>query len=189
MLCCAQVSFDLTARQANLSLPPAATGRLQLVLLASQTLRMGSVRVNGIASVDSLLRDRSSPKAVVLEGLSAGWHMITWDADEDMAIVAPPAYPPPRYKAAFLGRDDVTQGNWIGKYGSAGRLFFSPPPPAPPAPPGPPPTPAASAATCAVVSEAATNSSNMKPLVLSQPPTHTSCMLALVWHSARHSDY
>jgi hypothetical protein len=50
------------------------------------------------------------------------------------------------------------QGNWIGKYGTAGTLFFALAPP-------PSPTPIDPRSRCAVVGEAAPNTTNMRPLV------------------------
>ena len=186
-----KVSFDLHQRQANLSLPAGMlSARLELVLLPSQpALCVGSVRLNGgllppDSSTTSIVADQSTARRLILEGLVPGSHRITWTLDHEqeqeqkheqekhsMRSVdqVAPAYPPPRYSSIFMNRDDATQGNWKGRYGSLGYLFFTPPPLPPPPPPGPAPTPPGSAATCAVVGEAAPNTTNMKPLVYNYP--------------------
>lgn len=180
-----EVSFDLHKREANLSLPAGMlSARLELGLLPLQPAPLnGSVRINGgllppdsstrIIVADQSTSTSSSSSRLIIEGLTSGNHRITWALAPKQLEgahsneLATPAYPTPRYPSSFLRRDDTTQGNWKGRYGSAGYLFFTQPPPPPPPPPGPPPTPPGSAATCAVVGEAQPNSTNMKPLVRS----------------------
>jgi hypothetical protein len=175
-----EVSFDLHSREANLGLPAGMlSARLELALLPSQpAIIAGSVRVNGEVPPDSsvtiIIAEQSSyttSSRLILDGLAPGNHRITWAVEQDengtrsVDQVVTPAYPTPRYSSKFLQRDDTTHGNWKGRYGGSGYLFFAQPPPPPPPPPGPPPTPPGSATTCAVVGEAAPNTTNMKPLV------------------------
>ena len=179
-----EVSFDLHQREANLSLPAGMlSARLELGLLPLQPAPLnGSVRINGgllppDSSTRIIVADQSTSTTtssrLIIEGLTSGNHRITWALAPKQLEgarsneLATPAYPTPRYPSSFLRRDDTTQGNWKGRYGSAGYLFFTQPPPPPPPPPGPPPTPPGSATTCAVVGEAQPNSTNMKPLVRS----------------------
>ena len=157
------MAIDLRLQTANLTVPPGASGRLELRLLCSQHLRTNSVRLNGVG-VPQLAALPGVVEAVVVEGIGAGQHTVGWEVDPALAgAVQPPAFPPPTYRAKFLRRDDATRGNWKGKFGAKGHLFFDAPPLAPPPAPPAPPTPAST--TCAVVTEAQPNTTNMKPLV------------------------
>jgi alpha-L-rhamnosidase len=125
----------------RVSAPPALRGRLELTRslldrlgLAGVTSVSARVEVEGedglvktVLAVPALEVDEEGTAALVLPtGAAAVVVTLLGGAAAPAAVAVPPnPFPPISYPATFVARDELTQGNWIGVYGSAGYALFA----------------------------------------------------------------
>ena len=128
-----EVSVDLSLGTANVTVPSGLHGRVAIPLLPGRLLtalwingsvvsmepesthRQGRLPLvvtrNGIASG----RYRHGDGACWIEGIGPGTHRLRWTLSASSARVEhrePTPFPPPRYRAQFVRRDNKTSGNW-----------------------------------------------------------------------------
>jgi hypothetical protein len=139
-----EVAMNLLEKRATIIVPEGVTsesggggGSLAIPLLGRQALRSLTHSKDGVTLRDVTLAGadgagetrRGRVRAHWVTGddttgagrLTAGTHVFTWEFQEGTERVeaaAPPAYPPPKYAAEFVGIDNATSGNWKGKFGS-----------------------------------------------------------------------
>ena len=117
---------------ANLTVPSGVRGRVAIPLLPGRLLTAvwinGSTvsveRVNETHHGDAPLfvriesasgRYRHAGGVCWVEGIGPGTHRLRWTLEGSSARgehAEPTPFPPPRYKAQFLRRDNETSGNW-----------------------------------------------------------------------------
>eukprot|EP00937_MAST-01D_sp_MAST-1D-sp2_P005240 g5240.t1 len=140
-----EVSFNLTARQANVTVPgggdrgPPISGPVGITLLPGQVLASLSVDgrpvpVAAAAAAAAAPRAEAGTTQHWTPPLGPGRHAVSWTlaggaggsapAPAPAARQAPP-YPPPRWGAEFLRRDDAAAGDWRrAGYGQQGFKLF-----------------------------------------------------------------
>ena len=119
-----EVSFDLDAREANVTVPEGVetAGRVGIPLIGGA--RMVELTVNGLRAADGTHNDDGDVHWI--KDLGVGTHALRWRLSSELSPPPPPPspFPPPTYAMKFTRRDDATKGNWQGIYGSKGYNFF-----------------------------------------------------------------
>ena len=136
-----EVSFDLTQREATVAVPFGGVdgGRIAIPLLPGD-VAVRALQINGsewrtvdvdVAGVADAKDDATRQDRVhwIDASFGPGRHTLRWkllqDADAAAAAAGPPSpFPPPTYPMTTVGRDNATQGNWRGAYGSQGFQFY-----------------------------------------------------------------
>jgi hypothetical protein len=130
-----EVSFDLTQHEAIVAVPFGGvdSGRIAIPLLPGD-VAVSALQINGsewreIARVVDAQDDLTRQDRVhwIDASFGPGRHVLRWKLLQDVAqaAAAPPSpFAPPTYPMTTVGRDNKTQGNWRGAYGSQGFYFY-----------------------------------------------------------------
>ena len=127
--------FDLTQREAIVAVPfdGVDSGRIAIPLLPGD-IAVSALQINGsewraVTRVVDAQDDATRQDRVhwIDASFGPGRHILRWKLEQDVgrAAAAPPSpFAPPTYPMTTVGRDNKTQGNWRGAYGSQGFQFY-----------------------------------------------------------------